>query len=201
MNQFEAARDGDLQQLRVALTAGNVNDVDGNGWTALHCCILWPRLVRQLLYRDGRQCKRTHLWWIYSITLCILEWAFQCWSRIVGCGCTCWHNTQLWIHTTLLCNSWQKGWHYANFNWSGSKSVQRHTGQLSTSNSWLGHHIHWIEIQLSYCCYYHHWDTQIPSHNNDWQQRHQRVAIDIQTHLVNSNGWCVGYSCIWSEKA
>jgi ankyrin repeat protein len=35
MSQFTAARKGDLQQLRVALTAGNVNDVDLNGWTAL----------------------------------------------------------------------------------------------------------------------------------------------------------------------
>jgi hypothetical protein len=37
MNQFDAARIGDLQQLRVALTAGNVNNVrDSDGWTALH---------------------------------------------------------------------------------------------------------------------------------------------------------------------
>jgi ankyrin repeat protein len=35
MSQFEAVRIGDLQQLRVALTAGNVNNVDLNGWTAL----------------------------------------------------------------------------------------------------------------------------------------------------------------------
>jgi hypothetical protein len=35
MNQFLAARHGDLQQLRVALTVDNVNDVDGDGWTAL----------------------------------------------------------------------------------------------------------------------------------------------------------------------
>jgi hypothetical protein len=36
MNQFEAAQVGVLQQLRVALTVGNVNDVDANGLTALH---------------------------------------------------------------------------------------------------------------------------------------------------------------------
>jgi hypothetical protein len=36
MDQFEAAREGDLQQLRVALTASNVNDIDGGGWTAFH---------------------------------------------------------------------------------------------------------------------------------------------------------------------
>jgi hypothetical protein len=34
MDQFEAARDGDLQQWRVALTVGNVND-DERGLTAL----------------------------------------------------------------------------------------------------------------------------------------------------------------------
>jgi ankyrin repeat protein len=36
MDQFEVARDGDLQQLRVALTVDNVNDGDECGWTALH---------------------------------------------------------------------------------------------------------------------------------------------------------------------
>jgi ankyrin repeat protein len=36
MNQFKAALYGDLQQLRVALTVDNVNDVDVHGWTALH---------------------------------------------------------------------------------------------------------------------------------------------------------------------
>jgi ankyrin repeat protein len=37
MNQFEAAEEGNLQQLRVALTVNNVNDVDHvSGWTALH---------------------------------------------------------------------------------------------------------------------------------------------------------------------
>jgi hypothetical protein len=36
MNQFTAAEEGDLQQLRVALTADNVNDVDDAGNTALH---------------------------------------------------------------------------------------------------------------------------------------------------------------------
>jgi ankyrin repeat protein len=35
MNQFDAAEKGDLPQLRVALTMGNVNDVAG-GWTALY---------------------------------------------------------------------------------------------------------------------------------------------------------------------
>jgi ankyrin repeat protein len=35
MDQFRAARIGDLQQLRVALNVHNVNDVD-RGWTALH---------------------------------------------------------------------------------------------------------------------------------------------------------------------
>jgi hypothetical protein len=34
--QFDAARVGDLHLLRVALTVGNVNDVSGGGWTALH---------------------------------------------------------------------------------------------------------------------------------------------------------------------
>jgi ankyrin repeat protein len=34
--QFEAAERGELQQLRVALTAGNANDEDLNGWTAIH---------------------------------------------------------------------------------------------------------------------------------------------------------------------
>jgi ankyrin repeat protein len=41
MSQFEAARIGDLQQLRVALTAGNVNDVDVYGRTALHWAAEW----------------------------------------------------------------------------------------------------------------------------------------------------------------
>jgi hypothetical protein len=36
MNQFEDAQHGYLQQLRVALTVHNVNDVDKYGWTALH---------------------------------------------------------------------------------------------------------------------------------------------------------------------
>jgi ankyrin repeat protein len=36
MNQFEAARDGDLQYLRVALTVCNVNDGNMYGWTALN---------------------------------------------------------------------------------------------------------------------------------------------------------------------
>jgi ankyrin repeat protein len=36
MDQFEAAQDGDMQQLRVALTVDNVNDVGDGGWTALH---------------------------------------------------------------------------------------------------------------------------------------------------------------------
>jgi ankyrin repeat protein len=36
MNQFEAAQDDDLQQLRVALTVDNVNNVHDSGWTALH---------------------------------------------------------------------------------------------------------------------------------------------------------------------
>jgi ankyrin repeat protein len=35
MDQFKAARVGDLQQLRDVLTVDNVNDVD-RGWTALH---------------------------------------------------------------------------------------------------------------------------------------------------------------------
>jgi hypothetical protein len=35
MDQFEAAQDGDLQQLRVALTVDNVNG-ERYGWTALH---------------------------------------------------------------------------------------------------------------------------------------------------------------------
>jgi hypothetical protein len=41
MNQFEAAEMGDLQQLRVALTVNNVNAVDSDGWTALHCYNRW----------------------------------------------------------------------------------------------------------------------------------------------------------------
>jgi hypothetical protein len=36
MNQFDAARFGDLQQLRAALTMNNVSDVDSYNWTALH---------------------------------------------------------------------------------------------------------------------------------------------------------------------
>jgi ankyrin repeat protein len=36
MNQFEAAKEGDLQQLRVALTVDNWNDCDEYGKTALH---------------------------------------------------------------------------------------------------------------------------------------------------------------------
>jgi hypothetical protein len=37
MDQLEAARDGDLHQLRVALTVNNVNDVSRvDGWIALH---------------------------------------------------------------------------------------------------------------------------------------------------------------------
>jgi hypothetical protein len=36
MDQFDAAREGELQQLRVALTVNNVNDLDEDGWTALH---------------------------------------------------------------------------------------------------------------------------------------------------------------------
>jgi hypothetical protein len=43
MNQFEAARKGDLQQLRVALTGGNVNDVDSNDWTVLHWAARYGR--------------------------------------------------------------------------------------------------------------------------------------------------------------
>jgi ankyrin repeat protein len=37
MNQFKAARSGDLQQLRGALTVDNVNDGNVFGCTALHC--------------------------------------------------------------------------------------------------------------------------------------------------------------------
>jgi ankyrin repeat protein len=36
MDHFKAARIGDLQELRVALTADNVNDTLGGGWTVLH---------------------------------------------------------------------------------------------------------------------------------------------------------------------
>jgi ankyrin repeat protein len=36
MNQFEAAGEGDLHQLRVVLTVDNVNNVDGFGCAALH---------------------------------------------------------------------------------------------------------------------------------------------------------------------
>jgi ankyrin repeat protein len=36
MDQFKAAKTGDLQQLRVALTVNNVNDDDGYDLTALH---------------------------------------------------------------------------------------------------------------------------------------------------------------------
>jgi ankyrin repeat protein len=39
MDQFEAARNGDLQQLRVALTVGNVNDEDEDSWTALNWAV------------------------------------------------------------------------------------------------------------------------------------------------------------------
>jgi ankyrin repeat protein len=35
MSQFKAAQEGDLQQLRAALTVDNMNEVDG-GWTVLH---------------------------------------------------------------------------------------------------------------------------------------------------------------------
>jgi ankyrin repeat protein len=35
MDQFVAARRGNLQQLRVLLTTNNVNEVDGTGWTSL----------------------------------------------------------------------------------------------------------------------------------------------------------------------
>jgi hypothetical protein len=37
MDQFQAARHGDLQQLRDMLTVDNVNDVDDRDWTAIHC--------------------------------------------------------------------------------------------------------------------------------------------------------------------
>jgi ankyrin repeat protein len=40
MDQFQAAEMGDLQQLRVALTVNNVNAVDNDGWTALHCAAM-----------------------------------------------------------------------------------------------------------------------------------------------------------------
>jgi hypothetical protein len=36
MDQFRAAREGDLQKLRDALTVGNVNRMDVVGFTALH---------------------------------------------------------------------------------------------------------------------------------------------------------------------
>jgi ankyrin repeat protein len=36
MDHLKAARDGDLQRLRVALTADNVNDAGDDGYTALH---------------------------------------------------------------------------------------------------------------------------------------------------------------------
>jgi hypothetical protein len=54
MDQFKAADRGDLQQLRVALTVYNVNATLGItlGLT------VWSCRVRQLLYRDGRQCER-----------------------------------------------------------------------------------------------------------------------------------------------
>jgi hypothetical protein len=44
MNQFEAAQKGDLQRLRVALTADNVNDVSRDGWTALHWACYYGQL-------------------------------------------------------------------------------------------------------------------------------------------------------------
>jgi ankyrin repeat protein len=39
MNHFQAAGKGDIQQLRVLLTADNVDDVVGGGWTALHLSV------------------------------------------------------------------------------------------------------------------------------------------------------------------
>jgi hypothetical protein len=39
MNQFDAAENGDLQQLRVALTVENVND--GNEYSITPCCRWW----------------------------------------------------------------------------------------------------------------------------------------------------------------
>jgi ankyrin repeat protein len=36
MNQFEAARTGDVDRLRAVLTVKNVDDKDGNTWSALH---------------------------------------------------------------------------------------------------------------------------------------------------------------------
>jgi ankyrin repeat protein len=37
MDQFDAARRGEVQQLRVVLSTSNVNNKDRHGWTVLHC--------------------------------------------------------------------------------------------------------------------------------------------------------------------
>jgi ankyrin repeat protein len=44
MDQLDAAERGDVQRLRVALTVNNVNDVDGFGWTALHCAATYKHV-------------------------------------------------------------------------------------------------------------------------------------------------------------
>jgi hypothetical protein len=57
MDQIEAARSGDLQQLRVALTVDNVNNVDGSGnrLTALHWAAYKGLVVSNSVSR-WRQC-------------------------------------------------------------------------------------------------------------------------------------------------
>jgi hypothetical protein len=89
MNQFEAARVGDLQQLRVALSVDNLNDGDEYGCTALHYAAEYghDECVKYCIEMGADVNARCNDG--FAITRCINAWACQYCSRIIGCGCNC----------------------------------------------------------------------------------------------------------------
>jgi hypothetical protein len=77
MNQFEAAQVGGLQQLRVALTVGNLNNGDEDGWTALHlaalnghdeCIKFCIEMDANVNARNNKGCTPLHLASVYYWT-------------------------------------------------------------------------------------------------------------------------------------
>jgi ankyrin repeat protein len=171
MDQFKAARSGDLQQLRVALTVGNVNDGDFDGWTALHYAA-----------RDGHdECVKFCIEMGASVNARTNDgWTplhFASWERdtnvvraLLDAGAMVDATNDFGL-TPLRCAIRFKRVDVTQLLMDRGAMVSnvKLSERVPEIPDW-GQHIHCVAIQLSACFQHHHRDSQTPSYNNDWKQ-------------------------------
>jgi ankyrin repeat protein len=174
--------------LCVTLTVDNVNDVDKDGWTALHCAS-----------RGG---------YVHCVKLCITMGAnvnacTKYGSTPLQLAAKAAHDDVLLelLHAGAIVDSTNNdGWtplrraiYYKRFDmaqllidWGAKVSNVKLVEYVPAIPDWVTTFIESRSNCRTVSIIIIRRNTQIPSYNSHWQQRHQCVAIDIQTHMVNS---------------